>query len=569
MCGIAGILGQGVETKQRMSCMLKAQKHRGPDATGTLSLGEMGILGHNRLSIIDLSTAANQPLICNEGRYSMVFNGEIYNYIEIKKAIGNRYQFRTNSDSEVLLAAYLIWGKACLHRLKGMFAFAIWDKTTKSLFAARDRFGVKPFNYAIQNNTLFFASEIKSLWAAGIPKQPNEKVWAGYFAKGTYGTPNETFWLGIHQLPGGHYFTWADCELKIESWYNFKENIDALEPPSNEAQLKEKWSDLALESIKLRFRADVKVGFNISGGLDSSLLLGLVHRQFGTNDSIEAFTFTTGDNRYDELPWATSLIEQTNFPLNNIQLSVADVPDYALSIAKQEDEPFGGLPTLAYAKIFEAARQRGILVLLDGQGMDEAWAGYDYYLKTSNTLVQGSNSSPVRPNCLNPDFLGLTELQNFPTHFDNQLQKRQYRDLFFTKIPRALRFNDRVSMLYGTELREPFLDHEMVELAFSLPPMLKINKGQQKWLARQIAKEFLSESITLAPKRPLQTPQREWLAEDLNEWSNEWSNNLLVAKPEWFLKDHFKQEMNAFKDGFYDNSFFVWQWVNAGMLLNN
>ena len=177
-----------------------------------------------------------------------------------------------------------------------------------------------------------------------------------------------------------------------------------------------------------------------------------------------------------------------------------------------QDEPFGGFPTLAYSKIFELARQKGIIVLLDGQGMDEAWAGYDYYHNESGFTVQGTTSSPVRPEMLEPEFRQLAVKETFPASFEDTLMNLQYRDLFYTKILRALRFNDRISMMHGTELREPFLDYRLVELAFSQPRNIKIRNGITKWMLRDLVMELLGSEIALAPKRPLQTPQREWLS---------------------------------------------------------
>jgi len=210
MCGIAGIIGTYKE--QQLDAMLFSQHHRGPDATGKYLEEGFAALGHNRLAIIDLSAQSNQPFNDTSGRYAIVFNGEIYNYIELREELRNQYDFKTESDTEVLLAAFIIFGKDCLRKCNGMFAFAIWDTQDKKLFAARDRFGVKPFFYSIKNQTLYFSSEIKAIHAAGIPMVPNEKVWATYFAYGSYGMPDATFWEGIRQLPGGHFLEFNNCQ---------------------------------------------------------------------------------------------------------------------------------------------------------------------------------------------------------------------------------------------------------------------------------------------------------------------------------------------------------------------
>lgn len=567
MCGISGIVGKS-EPKEQLENMVRAQSHRGPDATGYYYNPENSSgLGHNRLSIIDLNAAANQPFLSAEGRYAMVFNGEIYNYPELRAELEPYFQFRTHSDTEVLLNAFIHWGPRCLDRFNGMFSFAIWDQQQQSLFAARDRFGVKPFHYAIHQNALYFASEIKALWAAGIPRTPRASVWAGYLSYGTYGMPDETFWDGIAQLPAGHYLQWQNSQISTTRWYHFVERIQSM-PALSEKEVVEAWTSTAMDSIRLRFRSDVPVGFNISGGLDSSLLLALVHRQFPDDRHIQAFSFYTGDERYDELPWVQEMIQMTDFPLHPVRLSAEEVPELAERVAWFEDEPYGGIPTLAYSKIFETARQNGIIVLLDGQGMDEAWAGYDYYTRQSGALVQGSKSSPVRPDCLRPEFRALAQKPEFPQPFDNALQNLQYRDLFYTKIPRALRFNDRISMMHSTELREPFLDHRLVELAFSLPPSMKIKDGQQKWLARRIADEFLPNKVALAPKRPLQTPQREWLAGTLHHWCREQIRQL-ADHSDWLNTKTCIREFQDFAEQKADNSFFVWQWLSLSHAMKN
>ena len=376
-----------------------------------------------------------------------------------------------------------------------------------------------------------------------------------------HGMPDETFWQGVSQLPGGHFLEWENGRFQIRKWYDFVSRVNQL-PKYSTAEARDLWLHIAKESVSLRFRSDVPVGFNLSGGLDSSLLLALVHHQHpGNKQYIKAFTFYTGDKRYDELPWVEEMIELTAFPLNPVKLSVEEVPELTEKVQWFEDEPYGGIPTLAYSKVFKKAQERGVLVLLDGQGMDEAWAGYDYYQNHSGHLVQGSRHSPVRPQCLVPSFRKKARKSEYPRPFDNDLQNLQYRDLFFTKIPRALRFNDRISMMHSTELREPFLDHRLVELAFSLPKNLKIRDGQGKWLARQMASGLLPKEVSLAPKRPLQTPQREWLGSELADWAFRQIEKL--DNLGWFQPKKIQDEWKSYRAGKQDNSFFLWQWISA------
>ncbi|MHB1147218.1 MAG: asparagine synthase (glutamine-hydrolyzing) [Lutibacter sp.] len=572
MCGIAGIIGNYKE--HQLNAMLTSQHHRGPDATGKYVDPNFAAMGHNRLAIIDLSEQANQPFLDSSGRYVLVFNGEIYNYIELKEILTKEYFFKTSSDTEVLLAAYVKWGAACLSKLNGMFAFAIWDNQEKKLFAARDRFGVKPFYFHCNQIVMYFTSEIKALHAARIPKIPNEKVWASYFAYGSYGNSVETFWEGIQQLPGGHYLEYENQKLTLKKWYLFEEEV-AKQPKNltyNEA--KERYLDLLKDSTKLRFRADVPVGFNISGGLDSSVLLALVnnyrcHPELNEGlKSINAYTFYTNNPIYDELPWVEQMIAKTRNPLTKVLLQADEVPSLSQKIAWQQDEPYGGIPTLAYAKIFEQAHKDKVLVLLDGQGMDEQWAGYDYYTQQNEATIQGLSNSPFRTNVLSESFLKKAEKPYYPKPFDEELLNKQYRDLFYTKIPRALRFNDRISMAYSTELREPFLDYRLVEFAFTLPLDFKIKDGVTKFMLREIASEYLADDLVFTPKRALQTPQREWLGDELKEFVNEQIEKILASDNQtWFDKTALIQEWENYLKGKNDSSFHIWQWVSLGLLM--
>ena len=565
MCGIAGIVGIDLK-ESSLDRMLQVQQHRGPDFTGIWK-SDNGILGHNRLSIVDLSENANQPFISDNQRYILIFNGEIYNYIELRNQLSN-YNFKTNSDTEVLLAAYIKWGNDCLHKLNGMFAFAIWDTKNNTLFAARDRFGVKPFYYHQSANLFYFSSEIKALHAAGISKKPNEIVWASYLAFGSYGLPNETFWEDIWQLPAGHYLTYQNQNLEINKWYYFEKEILKYQKVESFEKVKKKYKSLLKDSVKLRFRADVNVGFNISGGLDSSALLAFVNQIEG-KENIKAYTFYTGDKRYDELPWVEEMIGLTKNPLQKVLLkpneTIASKIDF---ISHIQDEPFGGIPTIAYSEIFKQARKDNVLVLLDGQGMDEQLAGYDYYTKNGDSTIQGVNSSPFRSNVLSKGFLKLAKKPTYPEPFKNRMLDMQYRDLFYTKIPRALRFNDRISMAYSTELREPFLDYRLVEYAFAQPLAFKINKRTQKYLLRKIVSELVSNTISYTPKRPLQTPQREWLGNELKDYVIENLNKLKASEyTKWFNFEVLDNEWEKYLKGDNESSFHIWQWVNSSKVL--
>ena len=379
--------------------------------------------------------------------------------------------------------------------------------------------------------------------------------------------PDETFWEDIHQLPGGHYLELKNKTLSISKWYVFEEEVKKFDEKIPFNDVKEKYAALLKNSIELRFRADVSVGFNISGGLDSSTLLVFVNQMEG-KENINAYTFYTGHKDYDELFWVKEMINATQNPLNKVLLTVDHFKKEIDFLTHIQDEPCGGIPTIAYSKIFKEARKDNVIVLLDGQGMDEQWAGYDYYLKKNNQLIQGMKGSPFKKNVLSEEFLSKAQKPSYPTPFQNELLNKQYRDLFYTKIPRALRFNDRVSMAYSTELREPFLDYRLVEYAFAQPYEYKIKNGIQKYLLRELVSEYLDDSITNSPKRPLQTPQREWLGNELSEYVESKIENLKNSDFSlWFNIDELSNEWQKYKDGDNDSSFHIWQWISFSNLM--
>lgn len=572
MCGIIGVFNDVESSVQsKVEHALETQKHRGPDFQDYKLLGFGSAIAHNRLSIVDVSSHSNQPMMSNSGRYSIVFNGEIYNYLELRDSLSNHYEFKTKGDTEVILASWEKWGSDCLNRFNGMFSFIMVDAESKNVYICRDRFGVKPMYYH-QNaeGAIFIASEIKTLWALGAPKQPNFSVLSAYLKNGSYGDTDESFWSEIKQLPGGYmakfnYGQTVPLKLEINRWYDFVGRVGNMNINQTIDEISKQFESLMTDSIKLRFRSDVPVGFNISGGLDSSALLAFVHQAFPDNNKIEAFTFYSGDNNYDELPWVEKMINKTGKKLNPCLLDKLELIDLIEKVQSFQDEPYGGFPTIAYSNLFRAARKKGIIVLLDGQGVDETLAGYDYYQTNSNFLVQGVTSSPTKSQCYLPEFLNQSKNFMVENPFDNDLQNKQYRDLFHTKIPRALRFNDRVSMMYSTELREPFLDYRLVEFGFAQHPEIKIQNGEGKWLLRQIVHSKVGKDIAFAPKRPLQTPQREWLGDDLRDYMNEQVE--LFKKHDFVNAKEVDLMWESYKNGNRDNSFFLWQWLNVNLML--
>ena len=566
MCGVVGLVGDGGSTASLRAAMA-ALSHRGPDDEGEFVDPAARVwLGHRRLSILDLSSAGRQPMSDPSGRYQLVFNGEIYNYVELRAALRG-YDFRTGTDSEVLLAAFTKWGAGCLDRLIGMFTFLVWDRTDNSLFVARDRFGVKPCYYSeLPGGGLAVASEIKALHAAGAARRPDTTAWASYLTFGTHDTGSRTFWSGVQRLEAGHFLMWKNDAATITRWYDLAEAVGDDFDERTDVEVATEYTALLEESIALRFRADVPVGINLSGGLDSSALLAGVHAVQGEDSDVRAFTFITGDDRYDELPWVEQMLAQTAHPSTVACLSVDEVPALAESVQASQDEPFGGLPTLAYARLFEAAATAGVTVLLDGQGMDEQWAGYDYYRSLGSSpapLIQGSSASPVRAECLAPEFRELARREDASPRLGDQLRNAQVRDIEVNKLPRALRFNDRVSMRVGRELREPFLDHRLVELAIRQPARRKIDEATGKVFLRGLVGTHLPARVVEAPKRPLQTPQREWLRGPLRAWATERAEDALASG--WFDPAKMRAALSEYMSGVGDNSFFVWQWISVAL----
>jgi asparagine synthase (glutamine-hydrolysing) len=549
-----------------------SQRHRGPDAEGChIDSTALAGLAHNRLSIIDLSPAGQQPMWSADGTLAIVFNGEVYNFLELRAELSD-YPFHSRTDTEVILAAYQRWGEGCLDRFAGMFSFVIWNALERRMFAARDRFGVKPLHYSNWKGALYIASEIRALHAAGVPAEINPSMCASYLTAGLHDHSEQTFWNHIQTLPPGHKMTLrADGDLRVACWYDLAERTGPELDPRPIEVVEEEYRALLIDSVRLRFRSDVPVGINVSGGLDSSALLGLVQNVDGETSRVGAFTYITGDPNYDELPWVEQMLAQTQHPSIVGRLSPDEIPSLAESVQTFESEPFGGFPTLAYAKLFETIRAAGVTVVMDGQGMDEQWAGYDYYQVPSGgsdtAKVQGTKQRTMRPECLTPEFRSLAEPFDPPRPFPDLLRNRQYWDARYTKIPRALRFNDRISMRCSIELREPFLDHRLFELALRQPPERKISNGTRKWMLRRIARQLLPHEIVEAPKRPVQTPQREWLRGPLMPWADELIEKALSCWGDaWLEKTSLRNEWQAYTRGEYDNSFFVWQWVSLGLM---
>ena len=577
MCGFILSINPSEENRRTFESALRTLSHRGPDDSNTWEdASGQCLLGHHRLSVIDLSIAGRQPYGDPSGRYHLVFNGEIYNFVELRMELRSRWDFRTQTDTEVLLAAYVVWGEHCLDRLNGMFSFAIWDSQTKKLFAARDRFGVKPLYYSVRpNGSLLMASEIKALHALGVSKEPDATAWRTYFTRGLYDHGPHSFFADIRAVPPGHVLRHSVSENSPEvlPWYILANRLFEQGPdPRTEEEVAEELFTLLEDAVQLRLRSDVAVGVSLSGGLDSALLLGLIREESTSEGKFQSFTFAFGDDRYDETRWTQAMLEGSGIKAHECLVRAEEIPELASRVQAFQDEPFGGLPTLGLAKVHLRAQELGVTVLLDGNGLDEGWAGYDYYLNPHETNfdsgpVQGTTHTLSLSEALDPEFAAGPTYGLPDKPFKDALLNLQHRDLASSKIPRAMRFADRVSMMASRELREPFLDYRIVELGMRQPPDRKIRNGQGKWLPRFLAEKLLPSDIALAPKRAVQTPQREWLRGSLSAWAaSQIESALSGLGSEWFDKRNVHDTWLSYLNGDADNSFPVWQLINFGLL---
>lgn len=583
---------------------MHAQVHGGPDDQGSYQDPRHPVtLCHNRLSVIDRSRAGRQPMTLPGSDAVLVYNGELYNYEEIKKRLPDR-NWQSATDSEVLLAAYLEYGTQAVAQFNGMFAFAIWDGRRRRLVCARDRLGIKPFHYAVHRGAFYFSSEVKGMAALGLPLRPDMRTWAEYAVHGCSDHSSKTFFDGVRSLPPGHALVLDLARPgapRIERYWNLPSLAhDTVRMSLQEAQ--QGLVELVDDAVRIRLRADVPVGLNLSGGLDSASLL-VSADQHSTGDGTSTFTATFGDPAYDESEFADQVPAQANWKRHLARLEPEDVVALADRAVWHQEAPFGGIATLAYHRLHEAAKEAGIVVLLEGQGVDELLAGYRYFLpyrlldllETGRirrlrreiacagaerrrplaselrrladggpATVSQDGTAHLRPRCASRAARELARTppafdQPFPDHLRNVL----YRDLAHTKLPRVLRMNDRLSMASSRELREPFLDHRIVEFAFKLPGSFKIRDGATKYLLREAMTDRLPDAVRKTPKRAVVTPQREWLAGPLAPFVEEIVNSEAFGRRGIFDQTEVVKEFARFRSAGSANSFHVWQWVVA------
>ncbi|MQG35883.1 MAG: asparagine synthase (glutamine-hydrolyzing) [SAR202 cluster bacterium] len=594
MCGISGIAGVNWESAQ-LHRMVSSLKHRGPDDEGIYTNPNHTVgLGHNRLSIIDLSTEAKCPMFDTSGDISLVFNGEIYNYIELKNLL-HEYKFRTSSDTEIILAAYKKWGPDCVTRFIGMFSYAIWDETTQTLICTRDRLGIKPLYYHINEYQITFSSEIKAILSSGVDAKPNWNQWSDYLRFGLSDNSDNTFFDGIFSVPPGHNLIYQNGKISTHRYWNLP-LISSEISNSSENECINELTELLTSAIQLHSRSDVPIGLNLSSGLDSTLLAHLLNSEFKTS-KLHAFTSSFREQEFDEYRHIDHSRLENLIPIKNITHSEA-IPSLAKKLTWNQEAPFGGIPTLAYYDLHSRIKELGIKVSLEAQGLDELFGGYAYvrpyyyadiavekgwsYLEKNHpeskehsnlirNILDGSDkftstdgTTAINTSLLNPEHSLQTyspPMFNKPytDHFRNVL----YKDLFHTKLPRVLRMNDRLSMANGIELRVPFLDHRLIEYAFTVPNQFKISNNTGKLIVRHLLHAKFPHNDIQQAKKSIVTPQTLWLQTDLSTWVEEIIHSSSFTNRGIFDIPKVHQAFKHFKNNSATNSFFIWQWVNT------
>ncbi len=566
MCAIAGIFDPYLSAQEAeivIGRMLTTMHHRGPDARGVFSDNALTI-GHNRLSIIDLSEEANQPF--EYGDYVIVFNGEIYNYIEIREILCKKgYPFRTGSDTEVLVAAYQEWGNKCVDYFIGMWAFAIWDKPRKILFCSRDRFGIKPFSYLLTGNRLYFASEIKALKETpGFSSKLNENHIARSLQLGWIVYKDETYFETLMNLPAAHNLIFDGKNLSIDQYWNinlYEENH------SRPSEREEHFLHLFTDSIRLQLRSDVKLGTCLSGGIDSSSIASTISHLSG-NQSLDAFTIFYDQHKgIDERPWAREVVKKyPNINWHTFTPENHEILEAYKQIHRFSDTPLDGSSHISQYFVMRLAAQNKVKVLLDGQGSDEYLAGYMHSFDRligqhlSNLNIREALSTLFWHKRLHkltsPDLayvMAKSIIASFSTEqgfysyafknkeeqvfqkkftdvpfllngveYKNSFSHYLYQQVFTATLPTLLHFEDRNSMAFGIESRVPFLDHRLVSYAFSLPNIDKIKEGETKQILRKSLNGILPDSIrNRQDKKGFVTPgESKWLKEPLKELLN-------------------------------------------------
>jgi asparagine synthase (glutamine-hydrolysing) len=600
MCGIAGIIDPRLgreEGETLLEKMLHSIRHRGPDYSS--SWVEMPVLlGHNRLSIIDLSDRANQPMIYDG--LVIVYNGEVYNYLEIKEELEERgYKFRTTSDTEVILAAYREWGSDCVARFLGMWAFAIWDTAKKELFCSRDRFGIKPFYYIHAGDRFYFGSEYAPLKLSPIF---NSTFDLGQISRGLRLNiacyRDDTYFKCLKALPERCNLVFKNGTVSVTPYWD----IDgASKFRGTFEEKKERFRELFRDSVRLHMRSDVEVGGMLSGGMDSSSIASVVGVDFPTVPFKTFTIYYKGRGQMDERAWAREVVSAyPNLEPTYYAPSDQEVIECFDTASKASDVPMMSSPGLSTYFVMKLAAKRKIKVLLSGDGADEYLAGYwpaydrliggqikrGRWLRALNSLQEirrhksldfastgllGLQSVAVALLSEEAIWRGRSRLQFARVTTDkkgashhqkmihgSRLDRYLYRSLFYTFLPGFLHCTDRMSMAFSIECRVPFLDHRLVEFAFALDDEVKIRDGQSKYILRKSMEGIVPQAIlSRREKQPFVGEEMaSWLAGPLKH---------LIERPMRFDGIEIINEREAsrvvrdFKEGDRSKTWLVWR----------
>jgi len=573
MCGIAGIISPGGFDLQTLIEMTNLVSYRGPDGFG-VAYGRPGKeepievchqewhgetscrplvgLGSRRLAILDVSVLGNQPMQTSNGEYCITFNGEVYNYKEVRIELEAKgYRFGTSTDTEVILRAYEEWGEGCLDHFNGMWSFAIWDRPRQRLFCARDRFGVKPFYYAIVNESFYLASEIKQiLHASEMARVANSKAVFNFLEWGLVDNTAETFFEDVHQLPAG---CWLMLDLekplepKIRSYWELRTEP---EREIGKATAIEEFKALLDNAVRIRLRSDVPIGFSLSGGLDSSAVFCEAKR-IAPSARFQTFSACFDEQEYDERSYISAILLATGESGNWTFPKGESFWKAIQQILYHQDEPLGSGGVFAQWCVMAEAKKRGVPVILGGQGGDETLCGYQKYfyfhlwhllrradpsflresiLWTTNhtrsfwALADANRyfPAPIRLSYSPTEKLCTTEFRRESRELESGLgasasiAERQKADITRVSLPGMLHSEDRNSMAHSVESRLPFMDYKLIEFMVNCPPSIKIHDGWSKWVLRQSLKGVLPDKIRLRKtKLGFNTPEAKWLRQGL------------------------------------------------------
>ncbi|MBS4063684.1 MAG: asparagine synthase (glutamine-hydrolyzing) [Chitinophagaceae bacterium] len=555
MCGVSGIIKSpnGKVELEELKKINDKITHRGPDAEGFFMYENVG-LGHRRLSILDLTEAGNQPMVYLND-FIITYNGEVYNYIELRNELADfGYKFSTNTDTEVILASYHKWGVDCLSKFNGMWSFAILDLNRKTVFIARDRFGVKPLYYSENSGSFVFGSEIKQL-LNDDENYVNLDALVEYMLTYIDNHSERTYFSGIYSLLPGHYLIYDLSTLSyvVNRYYelSLKKDIESLKGDKAVQYIRQ----LLNSAINFRLRSDVKVGTCLSGGLDSSAVSAIANHEYRSTASrkFTAIHAKSIDSITDESSFAKIVSNYLDLDLHIVTPTTEDFKRLIEEVIYTQEEPFGSPSMFMGYQVFSKAKELGCKVMLNGQGGDEVLLGYERYFSSYLYQVgfwkglkelwkQAQNSGlklyePIlyffyftsfkirKKRLLRRSFLkkeikqgfDFKEIKRIIDSFQN-ISKLQIHEITIVQLPHLLRYEDRNSMRHSIETRLPFLDYRMVEAGISLSPELKIFNGWTKYVLRLAIKNLLPDNIVWRKsKLGFNAPERIWLANHIDE----------------------------------------------------